>query len=196
MTDSGRVSTDARVAPGLDLEGFPRSVISPSLSVNGRELQPDSMRPDGTLRYIMSWDAGRDVVLMPITATAPQVDGVSASPPAIEWFGLRRAGPDLIRLERGAELLLPVVAVGGISRPPPSLRQWFLTLTSDDRSFRLSADGEPPNPIPVPPQWIPEGDTVQVRLIFTQSATLMDPPGDYLGVVTTDTWLFWTLVLD
>ena len=196
VTDSGRVNTDARLIPGLDFEGFRRPVTAPQLEVIDRVLEPDTVRPDGALRYIASWDSDPNTILRPITLRAPEVEGVAAPPPAIEWFGLRRAGPDSIRLLEGGDLLLPVVAVDGTSRPEPSIRQWFLTLSSGGRSFRLGSDGVPPDPISVPPRWIPEGDTVQVRLIFTQSAVLQEPPGDYLGVVTTDSWLFWSVLID
>ncbi len=195
VTDSGRVNTDASLRPGLDFEGFRRPVTAPQLEVIDRVLEPDTVRPDGTLRYIASWDSDRNTILGPITLGAPEVEGVAA-PLAIEWFGLRRAGPGSIRLLEGEDLLLPVVAVDGRSRPQPSIRQWFLTLSSGGRSFRLGSDGVPPDPISVPPRWIPEGDTLQVRLIFTQSAVLEEPPGDYLGVVTTDTWLFWSVLVE
>ena len=195
VTDSGRVNTDARLTPGLDFEGFRRPVTAPQLEVIGRVLEPDSVRPDGTLRYIASWDVGPNTLLAPITLRAPEVEGVVA-PLAIEWFGLRRAGPDSIRLLEGEDLLLPVAAVDGTSRPEPSIRQWFLTLSSGGHSLRLSADGVPPDPISVPPRWIPQGDTVHVRLIFTQSAILEESPGDYLGVVTADTWLSWSVLVD
>jgi hypothetical protein len=196
VTDSGWVNIDARLAPGLDFDGFQRPVPLARLSVSDRALQPDSTRPDGTLRYLSAWKAGPSVVLDPITLVAPEVDGLVAAPPALEWFGPRRAGPDSIEITRGEDLLLPVVMVNGPSRPEASLRQWFLTLSSGDRSFRLSSDGVPPNPISIPPHWIPEGDAVEVRLIFSQSATLRDPPGDYLGVVTADTWLFWSVFVE
>jgi len=196
VTDSGWVNVDARLAPGLDFDGFQRPVSLPRLSVDDRALEPDSARPDGTLRYLSAWEAGPTVVLNPITLIAPEVDGLVAEPPTLEWFGPRRAGPDSIGINRGEELLLPVVMVDGTSRPEPSLRQWFLTLSSGDRSFRLSSDGNPPDPISIPPHWIPDGDLVEVRLIFSQSATLKDPPGDYLGVVTADTWLFWSVFVE
>ncbi len=196
VTDSGRVNVDARLAPGLDFDGFRRPVTAPRLDVLDRGLEPDSVGRDGTLRYLESWGVGRSALLGPITLLAPSVDGVRAPPPAVEWFSLRNVGPDSIRLRRGDDLHLAVAEVEGISSPQPSIRQWFLTLSSGDRSFRLGSDGVPPNPISVPPQWIPEGDTVHVRLIFNQQGILSAPPEDYVGVITADTWLFWTVLVD
>ncbi len=196
VTDSGRVNADVKVLPGLDFEGFRRVVLTPRLEAMDRILQPDTVRRDGTLRYVEVWDVDPDIVLGPITLRGPEIDGVVAPPPSIEWFGVRRAGPDSLRLEEGKDLWLGVIAVEGPSTPPPSIRQWFLTLTSGDHSFRLSSDGSPPDSIRVPPNWIPVGDTVHARLIFTQSHVLNESPGDYTGVITADTRLFWFILKD
>jgi hypothetical protein len=195
VSDSGRVSTDATLLPGLDSEGVRRRLAYDHLEIMGRFLEPDSVRPDGTLRYLGSHETGISPVREPIVLLAPGVEGVAAPPPAIEWFGLERLGPESVPLTLGEDLILRVAPVAGTSRPTPTTRQWFLTLSSDSGVFRLSSDGFPPDSIVVPPHWVPPGDTVHVRLIFSQSTTLSDPPGDYLGLIAIDTWLFWTVAV-
>ena len=195
VSDSGRVTTDASLLPGLDSEGVRRRLAYDHLEIMGRFLDPDSVRPDGTLRYLGAHETEVSPVREPIVLVAPGVEGVAAPPPAIEWFGLERLGPESVSHGQGEDLVLRVAPVEGMSRPTPSTRQWFLTLSSDSGVFRLSSDGFPPDPIVVPPRWVPPGDIVHVRLIFSQSATLSDPPGDYLGLIGADTWLFWTVAV-
>ena len=196
VTDSGRVSANATLRPGLDIGGYKRPVTRPFLRVMDEVLEPDSVLRDGTRRYRASWERDPDVIAGPLTLVAPGVEGVQGAPPGVEWFGLRRAGPSSIRLSDGEDLLLPVMEVEGTTGHPPPVRRWFLTLSSGDRSYRVSSDGLPPIPVAVPPRWIPAGDTVRVRLIFSQSAVLRDPPGDYVGAVTIDSWLRWTVVVE
>ena len=196
VTDSGRVSANATLRPGLDIDGYKRPVTMPFLRVMDDVLEPDSVLRDGTRRYRASWERGPDVMAGPLTLVAPRVEGVQGAPPGVEWFGLRRAGPSSIRLSEGEDLLLPIIEVEGTTGHPPPVRQWFLTLSSGDRSYRVSSNGMPPIPVSVPPRWIPEGDTVRVRLIFSQSAVLREPPGDYVGAVTIDSWFLWTVVVE
>ena len=126
VTDSGRVSANATLRPGLDFEGYKRPVTRPFLRVMEAILEPDSVRRDGTLRYVDSWQGDPGTITGPLTLAAPRIEGVLGTPPAIEWFGLRRDGPASIRLSDNEDLLLPVAEVEGTSNPPPSIRQWFL----------------------------------------------------------------------
>jgi hypothetical protein len=124
---------------------------------------------------------------------APLMRGVVASPPGFSWTGIERVGGDSVDLERGRDLELLVARGGGEGTPVPEIRQWFLSLKGDSSTFGLSADGAPPDTILVPARWIPDGDRIGIRLIFTQSAFLQPPPGDYLGIVTLDTRVYWTV---
>lgn len=198
VTDSGRISANATLRPGLDLEGYKRPVSRPFLRVMDSILEPDSVHRDGTLQYVDSWMRDPDTIAGSLTLAAPRIEGILGAPPAVEWFGLRRDGPATVRLPEHEDLVLPVAEVERRSVPPPSRRQWFLTLSpsSGGRSYRVSSDGLPPIPVSVPPRWIPEGDTVRVRLIFSQSATVRDPSGDYIGDISVDSWFLWTVVVE
>jgi hypothetical protein len=195
LTDRGTVEIDARLVPGLDEAGFRRGVRLDTIEVLGRRIGADSIARNGTRRYVEQWEAGREIVGEPITFHAPELSGVSATPPAVRWAGVRRADSDTVVLDRGSELRLLVAPGDGSLDPPPDIRQWFLRLDGDDGGFNIGADGPPPDTIFVPSRWIPAGDTVHVRLIFSQSVLLQQPPGDYVGLVTLDTRLFWTLLL-
>lgn len=198
VTDSGRISANATLRPGLDVDGYKRPVTRPFLRVMDSILEPDSVHRDGTLQYVESWMRDPDTIAGPLTLAAPRIEGILGAPPAVEWFGLRRDGPATVRLPEHEDLVLPLAEVERRSAPPPSRRQWFLTLlpSSGGRSYRVSSDGLPPIPVSVPPRWIPEGDTVRVRLIFSQSATVRDASGDYIGAITVDSWLLWTVVVE
>lgn len=193
LTDLGTVEVDARLVPGLDGAGFRRSVEDPPLEVLGRIVDVDSVSRNGTRRYVASWLASPDIVADTVTFRAPAVRPVSAAAPAIQWLGIRREGEDTVSLDEDEDLRLAIRLTPGDAQPQPQIRQWFLRLGNDSTAFNISADGVPPDTVLVPSQWIPTGDSVGVRLIFSQSSVLRDPPGDYVGVITVDTRLFWTL---
>lgn len=196
LTDLGTAEVDVYLAPGLDSAGSQRSLTGTPLEALGRAHQADSIRRNGTRRYTKSWLTARDIVSEPILFRAPGIDRVAAAPPALEWVGVRRLGPDTLRLRPGEDLYLPIALGRGAGTPQPAIRQWFLRLSSASGAagaFGLSADGTPPDTIYVPARWIPRTNELDVRLIFNQSSILRTPPGDYIGVVNVDVRLFWTV---
>lgn len=195
LSDRGSAGISARLAPGLDETGRRRQVADESIEVLGRTLGPDSVLRNGTRSYAVTWVADPSVVAQPASFRAPVMRGVEAPPPGIEWTGIRRLDEDSLNLERGRDLELLIGRGPGVASPAPDIRQWFLSMKGDSSTFGISADGPPPDTILVPARWIPEGDRIEIRLIFSQSAFLQPPPGDYLGLVTLDTRLYWTLRL-
>ena len=193
VSDSGRVHADARLRPGLDFDGLERPVPDPRLRILGQVLEPNTVLRDGTRTYAASWEADPAIHLDPITVTAPLIEGLVTPPPAVRWYGLRRDGPDAIDLLRGEDLQLPIAEVEGDADPVPSIRQWFLTLESGESQFRFGSDGVPESPIWVPARWIPGGETVGVRLVYTQSGVVGTQADDYVGVVTANSLLYWTV---
>lgn len=193
VSDSGAVRADARLRPGLDFDGLKRPVPNPRLYVLGQVLEPDTVLRDGTRNYVASWRADPGIQLDPITLTAPVIEGLETPPPTVEWYGLRRDGPDSIDLPGGEDLQLPVAEAEGEANPVPSIQQWFLTLEARGTRFRFGRDGVPESPIWIPSRWIPQGDTVQARLVYTQSAVVGTPEDDYVGVITADSRLSWTI---
>jgi hypothetical protein len=195
LTDRGEVTVEARLEPGLDGAGFRRRVDDPALTVLGRVLVPDTVLRNGARVWDTQWQASPDIVASEVRLASPAVASIGATPPSVAWLGLRAVGPDTIRLARGVDLLLPLVLTPGAPQPLPQIRQWFLRLAGRSGAFNVSADGPPPDTIFIPARWIPAGDSLEVRLIFNQSSVLHDPPGDYIGLITLDTRLFWTLLL-
>ncbi len=193
LTDRGTVDVDARLVPGLGADGFRRELSGNALEVLGRALEPDSVQSNGTRRYLASWSTDPGVVGQTVSLRAPAVKAVTAPPPAMDWVAVERAGPDSLGLEAGQDLSLRVRVGSSPLQPKPAIRQWFLRLGGKDGAFNISADGPPPDTIFVPARWIPAGDSIEARLIFSQSVNLQDPPGDYLGLITLDTRLFWTV---
>ncbi len=196
VSDSGNVRASAHLRPGLDFDGLNRLVPDPRLYVLLQVLEPDTVLRDGTRNYLASWQVEPGPQLAPITLTAPSIEGLKTPSPAIEWYGLDREGPGSIELPRGADLNLPVAEVEGGGNPMPSIRQWFLTIQSGGTRFRFGSDGVPENPIWIPWRWIPQGDTVHVRLVYTQSAVLGTQEDDYVGVITADNQLHWTVLVN
>lgn len=195
VIDNGGVEVSARLAPGLDASGFRRRVRHDALRVLGQIVGPDSVRRNGTRLYDAMWEAGPGAVTGAVDIETPVVDGTTAPPPAVHWFGVRRVGPDMIRLEPGAPLLLAVDARLGEPRPVPAIRQWILTVAGEveGNRFFLGAGGLPPDTIVVPRPWIPAGDSLDVRLTFAQSAEVRLPPGDYIGHITLNARVSWTV---
>ena len=193
VSDSGTVRADARLRPGLDFDGLERPVPDPRLRILGQVLEPDTVLRDGTRSYAASWEAEPGIHLKPITLTAPVIEDLVTPPPAIRWYGLRRDGPDAIDLFRGDDLHLPIAEVEGNADPVPSIRQWFLTLEAGGSQFRFGSDGVPESPIWIPARWIPGGEMVRVRLVYTQSGVVGTQNDDYVGVITANSLLYWTV---
>jgi hypothetical protein len=193
LTDQGVAELDARLVPGLDIAGYRRPIPHDTIDVLGLRIAPDSTYRNGTRRYVERWAVDPAAVGLPARFLAPDVDGILATRPSIEWAGIRRIGADTIEPGPEGDVMLYVAMGEGGALPAPAIRQWFLRLEGDTSAFGISADGPPPDTIFVPARWIPEGETISIRLIFSQSAVLQPPPGDYLGLVTLDSRLFWTL---
>lgn len=195
LTDLGTVEIDAELRPGLDGSGERRRLTGEPLELLGQVIDADTVRRSGNLRYIESWAAAESIVGERIPLLAPGIEGVQAAPPSIEWVGARKLDADTLELQTGNDLILRVALGPGESLPRPSIRQWFLRLAGDSAAFGISADGVPPDTIHVPARWLPRGNKLDVRLIYNQSAVLQSPPGDYVGVITLDVRLFWTVQL-
>lgn len=193
VADTGTAELSAVLVPGLDAEGLRRPVRRDSVEVLGRSIASDSILFNGTRRYHEIWSVPASAVVGPVGFRAPSLDAVRAAPPAVEWWGLRRDGPPEIDGHRGEDLVLRLATGAGAGQPEPEIRQWFLRLAGEDGAFGLSVDGVPPDTIQIPARWIPDGDEIEVRLIFSQSAVLRPPPGDYVGVIKLDTRLYWTV---
>jgi hypothetical protein len=193
LTDVGTSDVDVRLVPGLDEDGFRRHVPRDTVDVLGFPIGPDSVLRNGTRRYLGTWEFDRDGVARPATFRAPEVEGVVAPVPAIDWAGLRRLDADTLDVRRGEDLVLRIETYSEPLEPRPDIRQWFLRLEGDSTAFGVNADGPPPDTLVIPARWIPGGDELRVRLIFSQSVLLNPPPGDYLGLVTLDSRLHWTI---
>lgn len=195
VDDRGNVSVEAELEPGLDAAGFRRAVKG-ELTLTGRVIPLDVVLRGGAHRYVDSWLTTPDVAGRQVTLSAPTVESVGAPPPVIEWYGLQRAGPDTVDIATGEDLLLPLALTEGEPKPEPQIRQWFLNLSTESgSSFTVSANGPPPDTLYVPARWIPNSPVTEVRLIVQQSVVLREPPGDYIGRITLDTRLYWTLRL-
>ena len=182
------------LAPGLDLAGFRRQLASPLLRLDGLAFPPVDTLADGALRYDATGTIEPDRAAGPLTLTAPAIDGVDAPPPGVTWAGLRRIGDDTVHLARGADLVLRVATSGG--GDAAARRQWRLTVAGDSAATFLGGDGAPPDSIILPARYVPAGDTLAARLVWSVSARLEPPPGDYIVLLAGDTRVGWTVIVD
>jgi hypothetical protein len=196
ISERGTIDVRAVLNPGLDLAGIRRIVPDPGLAVNDTVIAPDRIQRDGDRIYqsLFAFDVATGRVA--VRFLAPPVPGIAAPPPTAHLVGIRRMGPDTLRIASGSDLLIRLAREPGTSEPEPLSRQWFLTLAADTAEFRLGGNGPPPDTILVPARFIPAGDSLEVRLIYQQLAEAQAPPGDYVGVFTLDTRLFWTVRVD
>lgn len=196
VSDRGTIDVRGVLNAGLDVIGVQRDVPDAGFGVNDTVIEPVAVERDGDHRYQSVW--AMDPVSEPIAVAfrGPPVPGIVASPPTASLRGIRREGPDTLRIAAGSDLLLRIQPEPGASTPTPTSQQWFLTIAAAAREFRLGGSGAPPDTILVPARFIPAGDSLEVRLIYQQLAEAQAPPGDYIGVFTFDTRLFWTVRVD
>jgi hypothetical protein len=197
IVDVVSAGVDARLAPGLDADGFRRSVSRAALRVAGVAIDPDTVLRNGTHVYDAELVLARSPA-DPILIEAPAVDDVAAPPPVARWFTVRRVGPDTVRLAAGADLVLVLDTSAAAPDPPPATRQWVLALTGANGTFTIASTGIPPDTLVVPARWLPApaDGVVQARLVAQQSAQLRPPPGDYVALLTLDTRITWTVLVE
>ena len=196
FSDRGTADVRATLNPGLDVTGVRRPVADPGLLVNDTVILPDRIQRDGDHLYeaLYAFDPATETVT--VQFLAPSVAGLAAPRPSASLSGVRRIGPDTLRMVSGSDLLLRLTTEPGTSAPAPLSRQWFLTLAAATTEFRLGGNGPPPDTILIPARFIPAGDSLEVRLIYQQLAEAEPPPGDYIGIFTFDVRLFWTVRVD
>jgi hypothetical protein len=178
ILDDGRATVTAQLTTGFDSLGVPRAIVDPTLRVMGRELQPGEAGPGEARSYAGTWVVDRAEALGPIVIEPPLVEGAPA-PPSPAWHGLRRAGPDTLRLRPGEDLALDLEVDHRGTAP---IRQWFLQMTGAGGGIRLSADGPPPDRLVVPAVWLPAplpDGSFRVTLTYAQSEGRMGPAGNY-----------------
>jgi hypothetical protein len=179
ILDDGRVSASASLTPGFDSLGVPRRVTDPTLRVMGRDLQPADAVADEPRRYQGSWTIAEAEALGPIAIEPPTVAGAPPPPPPV-WHGMRRSGPDTLRVLAGEDLVLDLEVD---ERGTAPIRQWFLQMAGAEGAIRLSADGPPPERLVVPAIWLPEplpDGTFRVTLNYSQSESRVGPAGNYV----------------
>lgn len=189
LLETGTAELEGRLVPGLDAAGVPRRVSDPKIRVLGRHIDPDSTTSAGTRFYQAQWTqaAGAN----PLEAAGPEVARLAAAP-GFRWYGIQKPGPGTVNVQQGADLPLVVAVDSRPAEPEPGIRQWFLTLSDTAHVFRLSADGPPPSEIVVPARWVPAGDSVAVLLIYQQSSKI-EASAEYIGLMTLDIRLAWTV---
>lgn len=190
--ESGSISINALLVPGLGIGGFQRNVLRDTLDIYGVALAPKAVRKNGSREYNFSETRPRAALTRPFDVSAPRVEDVPGTPPSVEWFPIRRADPDTIVWKRGTDLILRVDTALGRSQPVPAIRQWFLTLTGTAVSFRISSDGLPPATIRIPPEFIPASTgSIQVLLSLYQAGLLQSPTRDYLANLSFNFQIRW-----
>ena len=192
LTDSAQLTVTGTLAPGFDDDGLRRDVLDARISAAGEPFEPVDTLADGSFRYATSRQVEPGAMETSIEIRAPRV--ASTGPGAIvNWPGLRRLDADTVARAPDGSLRLHVDTVpsGPLAEPRPGTRQWFLTLAGEEGTFRLSADGPPPEELEIPARWVPDGP-VSVRLIYQQSARVQLEP-DYVSVITLDLRVHWTI---
>lgn len=194
---AGNISITAQLVPGLAIGGIQREIPNDTLEIYGLRLTPKEIKKNGTRIYGFEGPA-LVAATFPFVLAAPGVAGVIGPPPRAQWFPVRKTDGDTIVWKRGSELVLHVDTALGVSTPTPPIRQWFLELRGADRSFRVSSDGPPPLTLRIPPEWVPavNTQTFPVFLSYFQSGQQQSPNRDYIGIISFNTQMRWTIRID
>jgi hypothetical protein len=191
IVDGQTAQVSGLLRAGFDHIGIRRPLDSQPLTALGREIQPREAASDTLLAYQDTLALAPGAALGPIVVEPPTVPGTVAPGP-MSWAGIQRVGPDSLILADGADLALELeVSEGGTA----AIRQWFIVLAGT-ASFRISADGPPPERITIPAHWLPApraDGTVAVTLTDIQSETRVGPTGDYVVSGTVHSRVTWTV---
>jgi hypothetical protein len=192
--DAGALLVDGTLSPGRDAAGFLRVVQVPFVTVNGHHAEPVDVDERGVRRYQSSFPGERDATSGPFDIAVPDVRGVGPIPP-VRFHGLRRVGPDTLRLPAGSDIVLRVDTVGAAT-PAALSRQWFLEVRSGGPSFRLSADAAPPAQLRIPTEFLTPGPRADISLIYYQTVQQRDAAGTYISNVVLDTRMNWVVLFE
>lgn len=196
VDEAGVVDVNAMLVPGFTIGGLQRAVEDDTVAIYGMKLGPRAVRKSGTREYSFQ---GRldspNPLTVPFTVTGPAIQEVSGPPPYVRWLGIRKTDPDTIVWLKGTELQLHVDTTLARNSPSPQIRQWFLELRGDNRSFRVSSDGYPPAILRVPTEWIPASTNgiLTAQLSFYQSGTQRSPSNDYIGNISFTVSIRWVI---
>jgi hypothetical protein len=191
IVDGQTAQVSGLLRAGFDHIGIRRPLDSQPLTVLGREIQPREAAADTLLAYQDTLALAPGEALGPIVVEPPTVPGTVAPGP-MSWAGIQRVGPDSLILAHMADLALELeVSEGGTA----AIRQWFIVLAGT-ATFRISADGPPPERITIPAHWLPPprpDGIVTVTLTDIQSETRAGPTGDYVVSGTVHSRVVWTI---
>lgn len=198
IDETGTFRLDGSLVPGLNFDGFRRTVLNDTIGVSSLDVTPSAIAGNGTRTYAFPTHVADPVSFtQPLIITPPVVADVGAVPPVLRWYGLNRVDGDSLIVPRGAELMLRVSNQAARNQPGPQIRQWFLELATDSTSFRLGGSGEPPDTIRVPAYWIPPSSNGRIAAYLTYyvAGTYRPFPGDYLLIVGANMRLRWNIRL-
>lgn len=194
----GTFVVNANLVPGLTVDALTRSFPQgDSIVVYGHAIKPHTTTAAERRMYNFGDSAGARLFDRPLTLEAPMVEDVRAIPRPISWRTARRAGPDTVVARRGDDLVLPVGRTGTAHSITPQREEWILFLTTESQTYRVGANGPPPDSIVVPARWIPTPTNGKVRLLLWHSlnTTLREFPGDYILNLSALVEVGWNLRL-
>lgn len=195
LQPQGVAFVNGRVQPGRDSTGVTRVPADSTLFVAGFAIEADTVEARNTLVFSELLQLSESQLRDSIVIATPPIHGIFAEPPRVRWYGMVRVGPDTVSVGPGEDLVLRVESRLGTADPPVQVRQWFMDLNGPTGTFRLSGTGFPPDTLRIPPQWIPATGPASVfaSLLYYQSATLRPEPGDYIGSISMDARVQWSI---
>ncbi len=198
VDETGSFRLDGSLVPGLNADGFRRAVRNDTVRISTLSFPPNSIAGNGTRQYAQPAQiADPASFTRPLLVRAPSLSDITAVPPVFQWYGLSRLDGDSIIIARGSELVLRVANQAARSEPAPQIRQWFLELASEETSFRLGGQGEPPDTIRVPSYWLPAAANgrISAYLTYYVAGSYRPVPGDYLVILGANIRLRWNIRL-
>ena len=188
---------NGQLLPGRDSSGVTRVPLDSALYIAGQVIEADTVLARNTLRFDDTRVVPRAVLTGPITIAAPGIARIQAPAPLLLWYGIQKVGGDTVDVPRGGDAVLRVNARLGTATPSVQTRQWYLDLSGPGGVIRVSGSGFPPDSMRIPPQWLPGTAPAKITasLLYYQSVQTRDPPGDYVGNISLDARVQWTVRL-
>lgn len=191
------VEVSAVLDPGVDRTGADREVLDSDLVLEEHVLQPVEIRSDRALLYSGVVPIEAEHFQAGIRLVAPELGAVGGPSFEFTWPHLVPAGPTVIDVVPGRDLVLDVDRRAFPGMPEPISTRWSVSLFGEDGWSSRGGNGVPPEAIRVPGATVlAVGREIVAVVNLNQSLVLVEEAGRYVARIEQVQQLQWMVEIE